>query len=196
MRMPEYVPESPAMKFCQCVHCVVGVTFAVNESRYVTLTEEHVPEMHLLPLPHAVPQLPQFPLSVCVSVQYAPASPFAQSVSPLPHVELHVPPPHARPLPHTCPHEPQLASSVAVVAQYAPASPVQSVCPLPHVALHTPDTHARPLLHAWPHVPQSVLLALVSAQYGGPASGVHNVSAPPSAAPHVAVHVPCLQTCD
>jgi hypothetical protein len=158
------------------------------------------------------PQPPQFALSVCVFVQYGPASEAPPSTPQRVSVALHVPvqtlPLHASPPAQTWPQAPQLALSLLRFAQEPPASAppsalppsdvpplaAQRLCPAAQEAEHvahvaqTPPLHDVPAVHAVPQVPQFTLSVCVSAQ-NGPASALHMVCV----AAHTEVHAPAVQ---
>ena len=72
---------------------------------------EHVPLTQAVPGPHALPQRPQFRLSLTRSVQIAPPLGPGQAVSPATHEIWQLPPLQAYPVGHACPQAPQLLLS-------------------------------------------------------------------------------------
>jgi hypothetical protein len=118
---------------------------------------------------HALPQVPQFALSVAVLVQLCPASP-PQRVLPPGQLPAHAPLTHASVPVQVLPQAPQLLGSVFVVTHDEP----QSVCPETHSVEHTLLTHAVPAAQTCPHMPQFALSevvlvhVLVSAPIGWP----------------------------
>lgn len=102
-----------------------------------------------VPLPHVVPQAPQFMLSLVVFTHCVP-----QSFIPVPEQPaMQWPPTHESPGAHgVALHPPQCCGSVCVSTH--PTVSLQYVSPLP---LHPQvfPTHTAPVPHAWPHVPQS-----------------------------------------
>jgi hypothetical protein len=85
-------------------------------TRFAPQVVVHVPLLHTVPAPQALPQVPQFSLSVAVLAQYG-VPPSGEHVAKEPQVRPHVPFPQTVPGGHALPHSPQLALSVAVLAQ-------------------------------------------------------------------------------
>jgi hypothetical protein len=117
----------------------------------------HLPAWQALPPVHALPQVPQFWLSVLVFVQNgepASAPPSAAHIVSDPHVSPHVPPLHTVPLGHVWPHAPQLPLSVWMDAQYgAPPSGTQVVS-VPQVVWHVPPEQTWFIAQALLQLPQ------------------------------------------
>ena len=83
-----------------------------------------MPSLQVSPVPHALPQVPQFAVSVLVS-----AHPLLHLVLPVSHA--HAPPLQVSPVPHALPHLPQWAGSLLVFTQ----EPLHSVSPVPQLAV-------------------------------------------------------------
>jgi len=90
-----------------------------------------------LPGAHAVPQAPQFALSVASLAQYDDPPSGAQSVSPPPQDVVQPPSEQTVPAPQLRPQAPQFALSLSSFAQYeVPPSTEQVVSPEPQVVPH------------------------------------------------------------
>ncbi len=83
-----------------------------------------MPSLQVSPVPHALPQVPQFAVSVFTSVH-----PALHFVLPVSHV--HAPPLQVSPVPHAVPHLPQLAGSVLVFTH----DPLHGVSPVPQLGV-------------------------------------------------------------
>jgi hypothetical protein len=91
---------------------------------------------------------------------------------------------------HVVPHVAQLLGSKVVFVHV----PLQDVRPCWQVSWQMPFAHEWPAVHATPQAPQFAESLLVSAQYGGPPSGAHSASTPPSEDAHAFAHAPFWQT--
>src|SRR6185437_7722567 len=153
----------------------------------------HAPLSQTWPAPHAMPQPPQFALSVLMLAQYgAPPSP-PQNVCPLAHVLPQLPLLQTSPAPHLVPHVPQFCASSSVSVQTEP----HSFVPPPQLVAHLPCEQTCPLEHAVPHAPQFALSFCVSTQeppqsvllatheVASPPASVFGLSSPPAHAPNI-----------
>jgi hypothetical protein len=104
------------------------------------------------PVPHARPQVPQFPGSDVRST-HAPLQPV------LAVGQAHCPPAHVAPGGHAAPHEPQFATSLLVSMQ--PMGPPQYVVPC--LQEHTPCEQV-PEPHVMPQPPQFAASVVTVAQ--------------------------------
>jgi hypothetical protein len=100
--------------------------------------------------PHVLPQLPQFELSLVVSMHAVTPASVGQLVRPVPHAVPHMPIEQACPAPHALPQPPQFAGSTWVSTQLMP----HWVVPPPHAAAHEPAEQTCPALHTVPQAPQ------------------------------------------
>ena len=112
-----------------------------------------MPPTHWVPPPHAIPQAPQFWLSVVRTTQLVP-----QSVEPDGHVAVQVPALQTSPAAQAFPQLPQSAALVWRFTHW----PLQDVVPTGHV--HCPVTQDDPPVHAMPHPPQLALSVAGSTQ--------------------------------
>jgi hypothetical protein len=133
-----------------------------------------VPSVQRTPPAHAVPQAPQFLLSVDRSTQVVP-----QSVSPVSQVPLHAPATQVVPRMQRMPQPPQFAGSVSVSVHDAP----QRIVPVPHE--QAPATQFAPFAHCVLQLPQL---------FGSVATSTHEAPQVVVPAPHDVVQVPAEHT--
>ncbi len=69
--------------------------------------DAHLPPAHTSSVPHALPHVPQFALSVCVLAQYGEPPSGEHVVCPCAHSPAHAPLLHTWSAPHVLKHEPQ-----------------------------------------------------------------------------------------
>jgi hypothetical protein len=103
----------------------------------------HAPSTHTEPGPQLLPQLPQLPWLLKMSVQLPP-----HTISPAAH--WHVPAAQVWPPIHVVPHVPQFMPSLVLSMQ----APLQSVRPVPQSLAHAPEEQTSPAAQALPHAPQ------------------------------------------
>jgi hypothetical protein len=113
----------------------------------------HVPALHTCPAGHALPQAPQFALSVARSRQVPP-----QLVSDVPQNTSQRPSVQTCPAEHTLPQVPQFSLSILVSAQYRvstpPSTPPQAISVGPHSVAQRPIAQTVPAGQVVPQAPQ------------------------------------------
>jgi hypothetical protein len=115
----------------------------------------HMPFMQFAPIGQAVPHVPQFISSVCVSTQLLP-----QTLPP--SAQLHLPALQVSGAAQAIPHMPQLLLSLCVSTHWVP----HTVSPVPPSSghLHAPPMQVVGSLHALPQMPQFLESTLTSTQ--------------------------------
>jgi hypothetical protein len=127
----------------QCASLVAVFTHAAAESHHrVPNGQTHAPPLHASPLPHHLPQVPQFDASLESETQLLPHGEVEPAHTQLPALQY-------LPEAHATPHAPQFAESLLRLTQLVP----HGVRPDAE-QVHAPPLHACALPHTVPQVPQ------------------------------------------